>query len=105
VLRLILLVHHPYHLGAQEAERWLREQASALLAADGVRRAGLSPVGSASVGAGDPSGWLIELDCDGPEGADRTVRSGAWTDLLGDLRLLGMRPMVAVVGETSELRE
>ena len=41
--------------------------------------------------------WLIELDCDGIEGVGKVVRDGAWPSLLGELRLRGLRPLVAVV--------
>jgi hypothetical protein len=102
--RLLELVTSPYHVHAEEAEGWLRGEAAALATAEGVRRVVLSPLGSPSVRLDDRWGWLLELDCDGSEGASRVVRDGAWTSLLGDLRLLGMRPLVAVVGDGSELR-
>jgi hypothetical protein len=101
--RLLVLVNSPYHLRAEKAEPWLRGEAAALATVAGVRRAVLSPLGSPSVRPDDRWGWLLELDCDGAEGASRVVRDGAWTSLLGDLRLLGMRPLVAVVGDGSEL--
>jgi hypothetical protein len=104
VTRVIILVGTPEHLRAAEAEEWLRGEASALGTADGVRRAVISPLGSPSLRRGNEWGWLIEIDCQDPDGADRVVRDGAWTALMGDLRLLGMRPTVAVVGDASELR-
>jgi hypothetical protein len=104
VTRLIVLVGAPQHLRAEEAEGWLRKEAAALGTAEGVRRAAISPLASPSLRWPNQWGWLIEIDCEGPEGADRAICDDAWTDLLGDLRLLGMRPTVAVVGDPSELR-
>jgi hypothetical protein len=104
VTRLIVLVGTPEHLRAAEAENWLRGEAAGLATVDGVRRALLSPLASPSPRWGNQWGWLIEIDCESPDGANRVVRDGAWTALMGDLRLLGMRPTVAVVGGASELR-
>ena len=102
--RLIVLVGTPYHLRAAEAEEWLRGEASGLATVDRVRCALLSPLASPSLRWGNQWGWLIEIECESPDDADRVVRDGAWTALIGDLRLLGMRPTVAVVGDASELR-
>ena len=102
--RLIVLVGTPHHLRAAEAEEWLRSEASGLATVDGVRRAVLSPLASPSLHSGNEWGWLIEIDCENRDDTDRVVRDGAWTALIADLRLLGMRPTVAVVGDASELR-
>ena len=101
--RLIVLVGAPPHLRAEEAEGWLHKEAAALGRADGVRRAVISPLASPSLRWSSQWGWLIELDCDNPGGVERATCDQAWKDLLGDLRLLGMRPAVAVVGQSSEL--
>jgi hypothetical protein len=103
VARLIVLVGTPQHLRPEEADDWLRKEAAALTTAEGVRRAAISPLESPSLRWPTQWGWLIELDCDNPGGVDRATRDDAWKDLLGDLRLLGMRPTVAVVGAPSEL--
>ncbi len=102
--RLIVLVGAPQHLRAEEAEDWLRNEAAALGTAEGVRRALISPLASPSLRWPNQWGWLIEVDCDNPSGVDKATRDDAWKELLGDLRLLGMRPTVAVVGDPSELR-
>ena len=102
--RLIVLLGAPQHLRAKEADAWLQKEAAALTTAEGVRRAVISPLASPSVRWPNQWGWLIEVDCDGPDGADRATCDDAWTALLGDLRLLGMRPTVAVVGDARELR-
>jgi hypothetical protein len=104
VTRLIVLVGAPQHLRAEEAEDWLQKEAAALTTAEGVRRAVISPLASPSVRWPNQWGWLIEVDCDGPDSADRATCDDAWAALLGDLRLLGMRPTVAVVGDARELR-
>ena len=102
--RLIVLVGTPHHLRAAEAEEWLRSEASGLATVEGVRRAVLSPLASPSLRWNNQWGWLIEIDCENRDDTDRVVQDGAWTALLGDLRLLGMRPTVALVGDASELR-
>jgi hypothetical protein len=102
--RVILLVGAPQHLRPEEAEEWLRKEATALSAAEGVTRAVISPLASPSARWPNQWGWLIEVDCDGPGDAQSATRDDAWTALLGDLRLLGMRPTVAVVGDANELR-
>jgi hypothetical protein len=103
VTRLIVLVGAPHHLRAEEAGDWLHKEAAALGRADGVRRAIISPLASPSLRWSSQWSWLIEIDCDCPDGTERTTCDQTWKDLLGDLRLLGMRPAVAVVGDPTEL--
>jgi hypothetical protein len=101
--RLVVFVNSPYHLTPEEAEDWLRTEAAALARVDGVQRGVLSRLASPSEQWSDHWAWMIELDCDPPDGAQRAVRDRAWQLVLGDLRLLGMRPSVALVGASAEL--
>jgi hypothetical protein len=103
VARLIVFVNSPYHLSPAEAEDWLRGEAAALTAVDGVERGVLSRLTSPSDRSTVHWGWMIELDCEDPDGPDRAVRDRAWKLVLGDLRLLGMQPSVALVAGSAEL--
>lgn len=101
--RLVVFVDSPYHLAPAEAEDWLSSQAAALAGVDGVQRGVLSRLASPSEQWSDHWAWMIELDCDEPDGAQRAVRDTAWRLVLGDLRLLGMHPSVAVVAASADL--
>jgi hypothetical protein len=102
--RLIVFVDSPYHLSPAEAEDWLRGEAAALAAVDGVQRGVLSRLVSPSERWSAHWGWMIELKCDAPDGPQRAVKDHAWKLVLGDLRLLGMRPSVALVADSAELQ-
>jgi hypothetical protein len=101
--RLIVFVNSPYHLSPAEAEDWLRGEAAALAAVDGVQCGVLSRLTSPSDRWTDHWGWMIELECEAPDGPYRAVKDRAWKLVLGDLRLLGMQPSVALVAESAEL--
>jgi hypothetical protein len=103
VARLVVFVDSPYHLTPAEAEDWLRGEAAALARVDGVRRGVLSRLGSPSEQLSDHWRWMIELECEDPDGSPRAVSDRAWKLVLGDLRLLGMRPSVALVAASAEL--
>ena len=94
--RLIVLWTQPHHLTAEQAEGWAREQVEGLLALDAVRRADLTPLQSASPRHPAEWDWLLELEIDGP--ARDCVERGPCGEWLGDMRLLGMRPIVLLVG-------
>lgn len=101
--RLIVFVNSPYHLAPAEAEDWLRGEAAALTAVEGIHRGVLSRLTSPSDHWGDHWGWMIELECDAPDGPRRAVNDRAWKLVLGDLRMLGMQPSVALVADSAEL--
>ena len=101
--RLVVLVNSPYHLSPAEAEDWLRGEAAALVAVDGIQRGTLSRLMSPSERWSDHWNWMIELECDEPDGPQRAVNDRAWRLILGDMRLLGLRPSVTQVGDSSEL--
>ena len=95
--RLLVLVSPPHHLGLDEAEDWLRQEIAPVTSGAGVRSAALSRLGSASRRWPQEWGWLIELEFQDAQAAREAVADAACAMLLGDLRLLGMRPTVALV--------
>ena len=96
--RVLVLWQQAPALSASELESWAREEAGRMERAgafDSVRLARLetAPCDYA------PSlyQWLLELRLDGRTAAE-IVRDPALMDLLGDLRLLGAHPTIAVTG-------
>jgi hypothetical protein len=103
MVRLMVLVSPPHHLRLDEAEDWLRDEVAPVACAAGVRSGALSRLASASRRWSPEWGWLLELHFDDAQTARETVAGDAWTLLLGDLRLLGMRPTVALIEAPEEL--
>ena len=101
--RLLVLWSRPPHLTVEEAERWARGELRALLAGDAVRSAALTRLESASPRHGCDWDWLLELEIAVP--VRECVDSGVFAAWLGDLRLLGMRPAVAVVADRVALED
>ncbi|HEX2413845.1 MAG TPA: hypothetical protein VHJ37_01385 [Thermoleophilaceae bacterium] len=101
--RLMVLVSPPHHLGLEEAEHWLREELAPVTAGAGVRSAALSRLAAASRRWSQEWGWLIELEFEDAQAAREAVAEDACRMLLGDLRLVGMRPTVALVDGAEQL--
>jgi hypothetical protein len=101
--RLLVLVRPPRQLKVDEAEEWLRQELAPVIRAAGLRSAALSRVASASSTWTSDWGWLVEFEFETAECARGAVRDDAWRMLLGDLRLLGMSPTVALVDSAAEL--
>jgi hypothetical protein len=93
--RLLVLWSRPQHLTGEEAERWARAEARALLAHDGVGTAVLARLEKSDWN------WMLELEVTAP--AHRWLDRGPCAEWLGDLRLLGMRPVVMVVADAVDL--
>ena len=89
--RLLILWTSPTHLSEDEAGAWVREQLGGVLGEQAV----LSRLERAGGRWCAPFDWLLEVAV--PDGA---AAAADYAELLGDLRLLGMRPaaMVAVDG-------
>ncbi len=102
--RLIMMVRPPHHVRLQEAEDWLRGELRPLVGARGVRSAAISRLGVASRRQALEWGWLVELDFDDPDTARQMAGDVTWMELMGDLRLVGMRPTVALVDASDDLR-
>jgi hypothetical protein len=97
VARLLILWNRPSHLTADDAERWAQDEVRSLLGDDSVAGAALTRLESASPRYGGDWEWLVELEVTGP--ARDCVERGACAGWLADMRLLGMRPAVVLVGE------
>lgn len=101
--RLVVLVSPPRRLKPDEAEEWLRRELASVVGVAGLRSAALSRLASASSTWTSDWGWLVEFEFETAECARGAVRDDAWGMLLGDLRLLGMSPTVALVDSAAEL--
>jgi hypothetical protein len=97
VPHLLIVWSRPHHLTAQEASRWVRGEVGALLGDAGTTSGELRRLQSASPRHGCDWHWLLDLDVAAP--ASEFVDEGVCAEWLGDLRLLGMRPQVMVVGD------
>jgi hypothetical protein len=95
VPRLLVLFHDPYHLDEGEARAWLRREVDALLRHDELGEARLTRLGSATSQPRGGFDWLLEFSI------DRAAANPGHLigELVADLRLLGMRPTVAVADD------
>jgi hypothetical protein len=100
VSRLLVLFHDPYHLHARDAQAWLKRELSDVLCRDQLQGARLTRLGTASSQTRGGYDWLLELAVD-PE-APANPR-GALGELVADLRLLGMAPMVAMADDRNAI--
>lgn len=94
----MIFVQHPRHVSTEEAESWLAKEFEALVG-NGVERVYLRRLRNPSLRFGETWAWMFELECRDAEAACEAVRHGAGLMLLGDLRMLGMRPCVALVDD------
>jgi hypothetical protein len=94
--RLLLFICRPALLSEEEAAAWVRDQAAPLATLPQVHRVELTRLRSPALVGGADCEWLIEMQCQGEEDAARAARAPACRALVGDLRLLGMRPRLAV---------
>ncbi len=100
VARLMIFVERPHHVTSDEAEAWLERELAAL-DSDGVDSIRLKRVVGASPRLCDTWSWMVQIDCCDLDSAREAVGSGPGMALLADLRLLGMRPSVALVEDGS----
>jgi hypothetical protein len=98
VLRLLVLFHDPYHSDADEARAWLCREVKAVLGRDGLQRATLTRLGDGSTQWGGGFDWLLEFEVLAPQD-----RRGAVGEMVADLRLLGMSPVVATADDRNAL--
>jgi hypothetical protein len=96
VVRVIILCERPQHLSAEHAIAWLRRASAEAVATRGVAALRLTQLQNPSPTLAPMATWLIEAELERGADAAAIVASAPWRDLLGDLRLLGMRPSVAV---------
>ena len=103
ITRLLLFIRRPYHLSEGEADRWMRSQAAPLARTAAVKHAQVSRLRAPAARGGGDWDWLIELQCDGVEDAERAARDDTCRDLVADLRLLGMNPSLVLADGTHPL--
>jgi hypothetical protein len=100
VTRILVLWEHPPALSGAEAEEWAHAEVGRLLEADSIEQASLASLErpSDSAAAHDYN-WLLELEVS----SDDAVHDRRLTELVRDLRMLGMRPLVVVPDESTRL--
>lgn len=96
MVRLLIFIGLPRYGAATDTESWLHGELVSL-GREGVDRVQLRRLRSASPHLAATCAWMVELECDSPEAALAAVGDGAGMMLLGDLRMLGMHPSVALV--------
>ena len=94
--RLIVLCERPRQLSAEDALAWFRRATADLVDGEAIDAVSLTELESVSLRWGRSWDWLIEVEFADPGTARRVAAERPWGELLGDLRLLGMRPCVAV---------
>ena len=102
VQRLLIMCLRPYQLGMAEADAWLRRELDKLISGGNFGRAALSELRSVSLAWGREWDWLLELELTSDAEA-ALARGSPLNEFLLDLRLLGMRPTVAITGDMAEL--
>jgi DNA-binding transcriptional LysR family regulator len=96
----MVFVERPRHVTGEEAEAWLERELAAL-DSNGVDSIRLKRVVGASPRLCDTWSWMVQIDCRDIDAAREAVGNGPGVALLADLRLLGMRPSVALVEDGS----
>jgi hypothetical protein len=99
VPRLLVLCRQPYHLHRQEAQGWLRQEIEEVLRRDELPAARLTRLGSLSAGWESGFDWLLEFRVEAGGMSTATEPSGAFCELVADLRLLGMAPAVVLADD------
>ena len=103
VARLLIFWTQPAHLSAAEADVWVRGELRTVTGLAGVERAQLTRLRAGSERFGAHHDWMLELHlAPGTVPADY-VEASPCAEWLGDLRLLGMRPAVAVADGEGEI--
>ena len=104
VTRIMVFWTRPYHLSAEQADSWAREEVGRLLAIDGVRSAELTRLRTASPRHGRDYDWMLELHLAAEADGDEWVEHDECREWLMDMQLLGMRPTVLLAGAGTTLR-
>ncbi len=102
--RVLIFWTHPQHLSVAEADAWARGELRKVAGLAAVERAELTQLPTASERLGRPYDWMLELHlAPGVEPSD-CVDAQPCAEWLGDLRLLGMRPVVVAVDSSRPLQ-
>jgi hypothetical protein len=99
---MIVLCERPRQLGAHEALAWLHKAMREVTDREAVARVQVTELENVSMGWARSWDWLIEVQVADSASARRLVAETPWGSLLADLRLLGMRPSVALADRTRE---
>ena len=96
----MIFLERPRHVTSEETEAWLEHELAGL-DSKGVYSIRLKRVVGASPRLCDTWTWMVQIDCRDLDAARDAVGSGRGMALLADLRLLGLRPSVALVEDGS----
>ena len=88
---MVITGDQPQHLSAAEAHAWLRSELAGLRSLPGVESVVLTRV------ARGPWAWICELHLSDGAQARATAEHPVCVEWLLDLRLLGMRPALALL--------
>jgi hypothetical protein len=99
-VRILVLWNAGPGVAPGEDKSWARDQAQRVGACRAVAALALHPVASAMVPHPEPCGWCLELRlAEGHEPCE-VIGAGAFSEFLGNMRLLGIHPRVlAIDGE------
>lgn len=103
MVRVLVLSMRPYHLTVEEADAWMRTEAERLGGVASIERVELVGLSDAPDHVAAPWHWMLELHLRDGVDSGACLQQGACSDLLMDLRLLGMRPAVVVAGRAETL--
>ncbi len=93
--RILILCERPPGLSADEAERWLRRDA-AQVRDRGIERFEIERLGPTPQLDAHGFVWLLEITVRTEDDVERLFRQPRFLELLGDLRLTGMKPAAAI---------
>jgi hypothetical protein len=99
VPRLLILWSRPRHLTREETEAWIEAELLRMAAVPEVGGSRLTEVRPAALAHPTDWQWMLELDVADDAAAGRSLDRGPVADWVRDLRLLGMRPTVLLVGQ------
>jgi hypothetical protein len=104
VPRLILLCERPRHLGREESVVWLRQATQHLVDGSDVVGLQFTELESPSPHWSPAGDWLLEAELADDVDVRRLIDTPQWREVLADLRLLGMRPALAVADARNSSR-
>jgi hypothetical protein len=106
VPRLLLICRHPYHLRREDAQAWLTRELEAVMRRDDLQGARLTRLRNPISQSSSSCEWLVEFRLETGANSRVLMRGAAFSELVADLRLLGMAPMVALADDAGavELR-
>ena len=95
----MIFIEQPRYVSTDEAEAWLARELEPLRS-DGIERVRLRRLRDPSLRFAQSWAFMIEIDCRDAAAARDALSDRAGLMLLGDLRMLGMRPSLALVEDS-----